>query len=114
MLGVLDGHGSQGHLVSQFCHDYFIKKMEEFAHQCKLENISTPEEIYDKLAKSNFKFILDCFKNADIEMTKQNLFDYNYNETTCNLVIQLNKYLICANVGDSRAILIYDNDAKTN
>ena len=114
MLGVLDGHGSQGHLVSQFCHDYFIKKMEEFAHQCKLENISTPEEIYDKLSKANFKFILDCFKNADIEMTKQNLFDYNYNGTTCNLVIQLNKYLICANVGDSRAILIYDDDTKTN
>ena len=47
-------------------------------------------------------------------MSNQNLFDFNYNGTTCNLVIQLNKYLICANVGDSRAILIYDDDTNTN
>ena len=114
MFGVLDGHGSQGHLVSKFCKDYFIKKMEEFAHQCKLENNNTPEEIYNKLAETKFQFILDCFKNADIEINKQNLFDSNYNGTTCNIVIQLNKYLICANVGDSRAILIYDNDTNTN
>ena len=114
IFGVLDGHGSQGHLVSQFCKDYFIKKFEEFASQCKSENIYTPEGIYNKLSLSNFQYIIDIFKRADIEMSNQNLFDFNYNGTTCNLVIQLNKYLICANVGDSRAILIYDDDTNTN
>ena len=114
IFGVLDGHGSQGHLVSQFCKDYFIKKFKEFASQCKSENIYTPEGIYNKLSLSNFQYIIDIFKRADIEMSNQNLFDFNYNGTTCNLVIQLNKYLICANVGDSRAILIYDDDTNTN
>ena len=114
IFGVLDGHGSQGHLVSQFCKDYFIKKFKEFASQCKSENIYTPEGIYNKLSLSNFQHIIDIFKRADIEMSNQNLFDFNYNGTTCNLVIQLNKYLICANVGDSRAILIYDDDTNTN
>ena len=28
--------------------------------------------------------------------------------------LKVNKYLICANVGNSRSILIYDNDTKTN
>ena len=114
LFGVLDGHGEHGHLVSQFCKGYFTRRMDEFAYQCKLENINTPEGIYDKLSLTNFQFIIDSFKNADIEMSKQNLFDYNYSGTTCNLVIQLNRYLICANVGDSRAILIYDNDTNTN
>ena len=114
IFGVLDGHGSQGHLVSQFCKDYFTKKFEEFALECKSENIYTPEEIYNKLSLTNFQYIIDLFKNADIEMKNQNIFDYNYSGTTCNLVIQLNKNLICANVGDSRAILVYDDDTNTN
>ena len=114
LFGVLDGHCEQGHLVSQFCKDYFIRKMDEFANQCKFEYINTPLGIYNKLKINNFQFIKDCFNNADIEMIKYNQFDYNNSGTICNLVIQLDNNLICANVGDSRAILIYDNDTQTN
>ena len=42
-------------------------------------------------------------------MTKQNQFELNYSGTTCNLVIQLNKNLISANVGNSRGIIIENN-----
>ena len=114
MFGVLDGHGPHGHFVSQFCKNYFIRKMNSFVMQCKQENITTPEGIYDKLKKSKFAFIIQAFKDADLEMTKQNKFEYNFSGTTCNLVLQFNKYLVCASVGDSRGILIYDNNNNTN
>lgn len=47
-------------------------------------------------------------------MNRQKKFEYNYSGTTCTLVFQFNKNLVCASVGDSRAILIYDNDTQNN
>ena len=88
--------------------------MNLFANECKSENICTPEEIYFKLKATNFDFIKNSFLNADLQMTKQNIFNYNLSGTTCNLILQLNKYLICANVGDSRSIIIYDNGTQKN
>ena len=113
LFGVLDGNGPKGDRISEFCREYFFTKMNEYAYQCKQENIDDPDTIYNKLKSTNFQFIKDCFTNADIEMTKYSL-DYNLSGTTCNLVIQLKLHLICANVGDSRSIIIYDNDTKTN
>ena len=114
LFGVLDGHGPHGHYVSQFCRKYFIRTFDDYAKQCMKEGISTPEGIYTKLKNTNFSFIKESFKNADLQMAKQNQFDKNFSGTTCNLVFQFNKYLLCASVGDSRGILIYDNDTKTN
>ena len=114
LFGILDGHGAHGHLVSDFCRYYFIKKMDEYAEKCKLENKSNPNDIYIELKETKFKFLIDCFNNADLEMLEKKSFDCNLSGTTCNIVIQLNKYLICANVGNSRSILIYDNDTTTN
>ena len=114
LFGVLDGHGPHGHYVSQFCREYFIRTFNDYAKQCIKEGISTPEDIYTKLKNSNFAFIKESFKNADLQMAKQRQFEYNFSGTTCNLVFQFNKYLLCASVGDSRGILIYDNDTKTN
>ena len=114
IFGVLDGHGPHGHLVSKFCKNFFIRKMNSLAMECKNNQITKPEDIYARLKKSNFDFFKNAFHEADIEMTKQREFEYNFSGTTCNIVVQLNKYLICASVGDSRGILIYDNDNKTN
>ena len=114
LFGILDGHGQDGHFAAEFCKDYIIKKMTEFAEQCKFDYILTPEAIYNKLKLTNFQDIINCFQNADTEMGNQTKFDANYSGTTCNLVIQLNKFLICANVGDSRSIIINDDGTNTN
>ena len=114
LFGVLDGHGPHGHFVSQFCRDYFIRKADEFANQCKKEGISTPEAIYNKLKQTKFAFIKEVFKNSDTEIAN-NTFDHSFSGTTCNLVFQFNKYLIDASVGDSRSILVFDSDnSNTN
>ena len=110
IFGVLDGHGHHGHLLAQFCQEYFIRKMADFANICLSERIINPDGIYNKLKMTKFKYIFDIFKNVEYEMTKQNQFEFNYSGTTCNLVIQLNKNLISANVGNSRGIIIENNN----
>ena len=109
MFGVLDGHGPEGHFVSQFCRDYFKRRMNEYAEMCTKKGLTTPDLIYNELKQTEFIFIKEAYKNADEEMKKQTKFDYNFSGTTCNIAFQLNKHLICANVGDSRGILVFDN-----
>ena len=110
IFGVLDGHGPHGHFVSKFCKEYFIRTMNEYSKQCQQNNITTPEGIFNKLKESKFEFITQTFKNADLEMIKHTEFDHDFSGTTCNLVFQFNKYLLCASVGDSRGIIIYDQN----
>ena len=51
---------------------------------------------------------------ADLELTKQNVFDYNLSGTTCNIVFQFNSHLVCLSVGDSRGILVFDQGNNKN
>ena len=113
LFGVLDGHGQQGHYVSQFCRDYFIKIMNKYAERCKSSNLTTAEAIYNELKRTKFAYIIDAFNKADAHMAQQK-FDYNFSGTTCNIVFQFNKNLVCASVGDSRGILVFDQGDKKN
>ena len=110
IFGVLDGHGPHGHFVSKFCKEYFIRTMNEYSKQCQQNNITTPEGIYNELKENKYEFINQTFKNADLEMIKHTEFDHDFSGTTCNLVFQFNKYLLCASVGDSRGIIIFDQN----
>lgn len=115
MFGVLDGHGPHGHFVSQYCKDYFIQNMIQYTKilkQTKL--ISTSEEIYNELKRNQFEFLIKLFNHVDIELSRQNTFDYIISGTTCNIIFQFNKHLVCCSVGDSRSILVYDKGDFTN
>ena len=115
LFGVLDGHGMHGHFVSQFCKEYFIKNMTNYAEILKsTRGIMTSEGIYNELKSNGFSYIIDLYNLVDIELTKQDTFDYNLSGTTCNIVFQFEKHLVCANTGDSRSILVYDNGDLKN
>ena len=114
LFGVLDGHGPHGHFVSQFCRDHFINHMINYAESCKKKGLTTPEAIYKELKTNKYAFIIDLYHKADSEMSKQKNFDYNFSGTTCNIIYQFNRYLVCASVGDSRSILIYDEGDSQN
>ena len=110
LFGVLDGHGPHGHFVSQFCKEYFINNMKNYVEILRsVRKIINAEMLYNELKRSGFSIITELYNNADLEMTKQEIFDYSLSGTTCNIVFQFNSHLVCANVGDSRGILIYDN-----
>lgn len=120
IFSVLDGHGPEGHLISNFFTHYI---QQNFPSIPQLKNYKSLEEIYHSLKKLSFKPIVDFFLEADKYLFNQKKnFDPNFSGTTCNLVLQIGYHLICFNIGDSRTILIkkemidsfgYDYEIKT-
>ena len=87
-FGVFDGHGSEGHLVSQTLKSFF--EIQPFTNLNSKENL-----------KSTFNQLSNCINN-----TKN--INFFISGSTCVLVHISNKKIICGNVGDSRAIIFYD------
>ena len=104
LFAVLDGHGLYGHLISLFVGKYISNTL---INHSEIKSCYDLNELYFKLKNNNFKLINDIFVNAEKELYNEE-FDSNFSGTTCIIVIQLGQKLICANVGDSRAILIYN------
>ena len=102
LFGVLDGHGENGHKVAAFARDYIISQLASFF---KSQNSINLTSIYSLLKKKNFSLIKDIYQQADKELEKQK-FNSSFSGTTCVIVFQIAEKLICANVGDSRAILV--------
>ena len=110
IFGVLDGHGPDGHYVSQFISKY-IK--EHFQSNPLFDKMKNTEKIYKQLSSRNFQLIKNIFINADNALKDED-FDSDNSGTTCVLVIHIGQHLICANTGDSRAILIFDEKNDNN
>lgn len=106
LFGVLDGHGVNGHLISQFVANY-IKKY--FKLDQALQRAKNSKEIYHLLTENNYKKIKNAFTSAEKALLNYpNEIDANFSGTACILVFQIGNRVICANVGDSRAIMIKD------
>ena len=108
LFGVLDGHGENGHRVSRFTRDFIL---EEIKNNITKLNLKSLQEIYASLKKDNYSIIKNAYQKVDEEISKQK-FNSNFSGTTCVIVFQIGNKLICANVGDSRAILIYNDNPK--
>ena len=108
LFGVLDGHGENGHMVSRFTRDFILEEIEN--NITKL-NTKSLQEIYASLKKDNYSIIKNAYQKVDEEISKQK-FNSNFSGSTCVIVFQIGNNLICANVGDSRAILIYNDNPK--
>ena len=106
IFGVLDGHGEDGHYASQFVSRYIITHLKNHPLLKKCEDT---KEIYEKLISNGYEIISNLFVEADIQIQKEK-FDFKNSGTTCVLVLQLEEKIICANAGDSRAIMIYDKN----
>ena len=102
LFGVLDGHGEYGHKVAIFTRDFILSKLTSFFKENKYNSLN---EIYELLKKDNFAIIKNIYQQTDKELYHQN-FNSNFSGSTCIIVFQVGDKLICANVGDSRAILI--------
>ena len=110
IFGVLDGHGVNGHLASQFVKRYIINRIKNIS---SIKNLDSPKEIYKKLIENGYQIITNIFCDADVQITKEK-FNCEMSGTTCVIVIQLEEHLICANTGDSRGILVYDESNSNN
>ena len=110
VFGVLDGHGVNGHHASQFVKKYIINRIKNHP---LLKNAENPKDIYHQLKANGYQLIANFYKDADIEIRKEK-FNVDNSGTTCVIVFQIEENIICANAGDSRAILIFDDKNNEN
>lgn len=116
---IMDGHGSNGHYVSNYIKEKIIQNFNNISFYFRkiTNNIDTteyPENILElikhKLTNNNFKKIKDFYNSLNEGLSaKEILFDIHFSGSTCIILFQLDTYLICSNVGDSRAIMIKEN-----
>ncbi len=107
IFSVMDGHGVNGHLVSRFVTKYFTS----FFKNNKKMNSSNEDEnaIFYRLKKNDYDILKRAFRHAERDIGKNSDIDANFSGTTCVMVFQIGEKLICANVGDSRAIMVKGN-----
>ena len=106
-LGVCDGHGVHGHEVSDFLRNNLPKELSKSLNHKDLET----KDI--KLKKNIFNAIESTFIKINNMLTDDESINTYFSGTTCVSVIYAPKKLICANVGDSRAVLgRYDKHNK--
>ncbi len=112
IFGVLDGHGTDGHYISQFVSQSIPNKI---INNPEIQMNTNVESIYNILKRNNYQIIRQSFISTDNQL-RTTSYDIKDSGTTCCLVIHIGTHLICANVGDSRAIAVYDeqNDPHLN
>ena len=110
IFGVLDGHGPEGHYVSQFSAKYIPLQI---INNPQIKNISDPDKIYEILKNNECHIIMEAFLSCDEELKNAEFNAYN-SGTTCNLIIHIGNHIICAYTGDSRAIVAYNEEQDLN
>ena len=114
IFAVFDGHGSNGHLVSQFikrkAEEYFT---DPFTYSKKPQNTLTCEKILEKLKHNNYAIITRFNKLVHNELESER-FDINFSGSTCVIVFHILSTLIISNCGDSRAIVVIDEIKNKN
>jgi len=117
IYGIMDGHGSNGHLVSNFVKDKiekYFNDIKTYRQKKKLKktvssfDFNDINDIYEKLVYNDYEIIKNFYKKVNEELYDTN-FDIHFSGTTCVLVFRLGQKLICSNVGDSRAVLVNKN-----
>ena len=110
IFGVLDGHGPEGHYVSKFASEFLPSKL---INHPEIKSLKDPEEIYKKLKDNNCYIITQAFIETDNQL-KNVEFDAYESGCTCVLVIHIGSHIICANTGDSRSVVVYDEQGDNN
>ena len=110
IFGVLDGHGPDGHYISQFASEFIPSHI---INNPEIKTLTDPEKIYNKLKENKCRIITESFIEADNKLKNVN-FNAMESGSTCTLVIHIGSHIICANVGDSRAIVVFDEKGHNN
>jgi serine/threonine protein phosphatase PrpC len=110
IFGVLDGHGPEGHFVSKFTSEFLPSKL---INHPEIKSLKNTEEIYRKLKDNNCYIITQAFIETDNQLKNVD-FDAYESGCTCVLVIHIGSHIICANTGDSRSIVVYDEQGDNN
>ncbi len=87
-MGICDGHGSYGHLISKYICNILPKK----------------------ITKMNEENIIEAFLSVNKSLIEDSKIDCSLSGSTCSSLIITSDKIITANLGDSRAVLArYEN-----
>lgn len=109
LYAVMDGHGSHGHFISNSVKSLFndyIFKSSNFDLNPSL--LSIGKRIHEK----EYNLLKQCFQYCETTLAKSK-YEVNFSGTTAVMVVQIDDTLICANTGDSRAILCTTEGIKS-
>lgn len=113
---ILDGHGQNGHYISDMCKSFlknyytnsFLYYFPRFCSDKPVPSLNayvSSSDIYKKLVNNNYDLIRKGFQAIETKI-KESEYEKDFSGTTaCQVFITDNK-IICANIGDSRAIMI--------
>ena len=107
IYSVMDGHGTNGHFVSQFCGEAlkkFFSDENNFITK-KEKGKLTKDLLYQKLTSNNYSLLKKFFNKLQEDLINAS-FDTHFSGTTMVVIYQIDNKIICSNVGDSRAILV--------
>jgi serine/threonine protein phosphatase PrpC len=119
-FGVFDGHGINGHKISKFIKQYFIKfftnknnfnsNISNINNNIEIKDniIPSEEKIYTKLKNTNY-FKKICIQSED-QLKKTKKYDTNLSGCTGIILIHIMDKLLCYNIGDSRALYITESN----
>jgi serine/threonine protein phosphatase PrpC len=120
IYSIMDGHGSNGHHISNYIKEkiyQYLNNISFYFHKITNTPMSEeyPEDILElikkTLTKNNFQKIKDFYKFIDEGLSSNDIhFDINFSGSTCIILFKIGNYLICSNVGDSRAIMINEKN----
>lgn len=116
IFSVMDGHGTNGHLVSQFskqCAMEYFQRESNYLKKTRTNYSLVIDEaiVLKKLRHNGFAFIKSFFNKTDTDLSSQK-FDVHFSGTTCVILFQIGTKLICANAGDSRCILVRSSPSE--
>lgn len=143
LFGVMDGHGSYGHYISQYIKqyitDFFTKEDTYLKDVLPHHNTDQPhtkhsthsnssktltlkpkldeKQIYTKLTAHKYQLLHSFISKLDNDLlTNSHNKDFNvhFSGSTCVLLFKPQHKLICLNIGDSKCILIKSFPYNTN
>ena len=97
-IGVCDGHGVNGHLISKYIQEH-LPKIVYSNLTSKLHN-----KPFSKHSSIIHKYIENSFIILNSKLSNDANIDSNFSGSTCVSLLMNNESLYSANVGDSRAI----------
>ena len=106
-IGVCDGHGTYGHLVSHFIKETLPHCLhKELLNKSIISSSSTSTTPTSVLHPSMIKrSIENAFVQTNSKLSNNASIDTNFSGSTCVSLVIANECIYTANVGDSRAII---------
>lgn len=115
LVGVFDGHGPHGHFVSKAIKTFFTNAEFSSNKTDQYNNSYYPSQSTNNDQQTNIfndktnAIIKQKFEALSHSINTNKAFDSHVSGSTCVVVFISDNKLICANCGDSRAIMVLDN-----